>query len=1012
MYAPSATTAVPSRNVAHTVHQQYAANPVKNLHDYVGRHAIMRESDLTAHMEAQTDRSKANYPRPFVMYSPDGNRDQTTKFYLDVQNEADFWRRYCDCLHRGLLTTSMVSESLSFGEGNNGVVPFRLTFNLALPHGADWELPAAFLLKTVAVTQQLLTEMLKAPEGVTDGEETMLLCVMMERDTLSHVGNSVQCLKFILHFPFCHVNIHRTKSELVPLLCTRLNQAGVLKNVQDCLNKTCDEIIDMDAISDPYVIFGSTPDGKKTGDPLDGYRIFKPLSAEERRQIRDAQVIESTSEFEIVDESSVFNIDMHHVTRAGGFASPERAKPASYWMPLFLSTGCNIAYGAVAQFRYSYTMIDPNSDELRWIRDAGPLLFENLDDRQLRKDVNRTLYKLSETEQWFDITTRNQEDVWLKRTPQSTTPRTGVVSQILKKIDPRRVCHRSNLENIAHSLLNTCPNEATQLFNQFVQRNVAEFDNHPRSYFDDIMTSARENKNKRLTIATLLTMMRTDDRAFYELWWMHLCDYYILNSIENNMSQHQVAMAFFFLYMNRFCYAPSTNSGTWYYYAGTHWVVDTQQLQLTNEIAIGFPEKIKHFLERRRDEGIQSRETKTASFRLLLEKLGNGELQRALLAQLKGLFGIPNFNSMRDSVTTTTACNNCVLEVSGNRILAREGYPEDMITRCTGIEYQEALTRDSPECMEVETWLKRMFRHAETAYEYTKKLASILEGCNSDKKMDCHIGPANGGKSAWTELIFATLGQADSGGYVAKVPMTYFVGNRTQSSGATPEIFATIGARLATSDEAKRGQEIDAGVVKHITGGERVWTRALFGDGGLFTPQYKFFLLSNYLPPMDDDSATEQRVMVWPITGRFVLNPEPGEVPDDPADQDALGIYRADTNLKRKFPSMARGLLALMVRYFPLYKSEGVRTTDRVREETKKYWETCNPTRIFVKECLIPEPTGAIRTDVLFEMFRDHHRLTNGKEARATRPFFIEDLKRVTKANIEDDKLVGYVVKK
>ena len=133
--------------------------------------------------------------------------------------------------------------------------------------------------------------------------------------------------------------------------------------------------------------------------------------------------------------------------------------------------------------------------------------------------------------------------------------------------------------------------------------------------------------------------------------------------------------------------------------------------------------------------------------------------------------------------------------------------------------------------------------------EYTLKLiASCLAGHTSDEKFHIWTGTASNGKSKFIELISESLGE-----YAFSVPISLLTHKRSSSGTANPELARGKGKRFGYLQEPDKGDEINVGLMKEITGGDKLTARKLFGDVFEFKPQFKLVLCCNDLPKYQEN---------------------------------------------------------------------------------------------------------------------------------------------------------------
>ena len=93
------------------------------------------------------------------------------------------------------------------------------------------------------------------------------------------------------------------------------------------------------------------------------------------------------------------------------------------------------------------------------------------------------------------------------------------------------------------------------------------------------------------------------------------------------------------------------------------------------------------------------------------------------------------------------------------------------------------------------------------------------------------------------------------------------------------EVIALKGTRYAVMQEPSKGDRINEGIMKEITGGDPIQGRALFKDSQTFIPQFKLVVCTNTLFEIkSNDDGTWRRIRVVEFLSKFTENP----VDDDP----------------------------------------------------------------------------------------------------------------------------------
>ena len=103
-------------------------------------------------------------------------------------------------------------------------------------------------------------------------------------------------------------------------------------------------------------------------------------------------------------------------------------------------------------------------------------------------------------------------------------------------------------------------------------------------------------------------------------------------------------------------------------------------------------------------------------------------------------------------------------------------------------------------------------------------------------------GNGRNGKSTFLDIIMHIMGE-----YAVNIqPETIMV--KKQFGGATSDIARLKGARFVTSVEPNEGMRLDEGLLKQLTGGDRVTARKLYGNEFEFSPEFKLWMGTNHKP--------------------------------------------------------------------------------------------------------------------------------------------------------------------
>jgi len=177
-----------------------------------------------------------------------------------------------------------------------------------------------------------------------------------------------------------------------------------------------------------------------------------------------------------------------------------------------------------------------------------------------------------------------------------------------------------------------------------------------------------------------------------------------------------------------------------------------------------------------------------------------------------------------------------------------------------------------------------------------------------------------------------------------------------------------MGTRYAVMQEPSKGDKINEGIMKEITGGDPIQGRALFKDTVTFIPQFKLAVCTNTLFDIkSNDEGTWRRIRVCDFKSKFT---------EDPVDTDPHEPYQfaVDKNIGVKFEEWKHVFLSMLVEIS--YKNMGnVPECDMVMASMKEYRDGQDYLSEFVKEKVEKEEDGVIKKKELSEEFKKWYQI-------------------------------------
>jgi P4 family phage/plasmid primase-like protien len=186
------------------------------------------------------------------------------------------------------------------------------------------------------------------------------------------------------------------------------------------------------------------------------------------------------------------------------------------------------------------------------------------------------------------------------------------------------------------------------------------------------------------------------------------------------------------------------------------------------------------------------------------------------------------------------------------------------------------------------------------------------------------------------------------GEYYCILPIALLTQKRTASNNAQSELERTRGRRLAVMQEPGESEKLNIGLMKELSGGDRILCRGLFKEPIEFKPQFKMVMTCNELPEVpSDDGGTWRRIRVIEHTSKFTDNPDannPKEFPLDP-------------ELNEKIERWSDTLIAMLIAHHKSIDPKNIVEPAEVRIATESYKKNNDIIGQFITEKLVRDDT-------------------------------------------------------
>lgn len=455
-------------------------------------------------------------------------------------------------------------------------------------------------------------------------------------------------------------------------------------------------------------------------------------------------------------------------------------------------------------------------------------------------------------------------------------------------------------------------------------------------------------------------------------------DYFIQATVAT-ATEFDLATVLFNIFKDKFV-CVSIKNNCWYEYKNYRWFENDSgsslRLAISREmhqeyvLRIADSTKKLHTLDKE-DESYNSTQKRIHKMTEICTLLKTTQRKNNIMREARELFFDKDFITKLDQNPYLLCFNNYVVDFKTKT--HRKGQPDDFISKCTNIDYiPYKKSKDSKVVSEITKFVDELFPDKELRKYMWEHLASILVGTNENQTFNIYTGSGRNGKSKLVDLMSKGLGD-----YKGTVPITLITQSRTTIGSTSSEIVQLMGTRYAVMQEPSKGDKINEGIMKEITGGDPIQGRALFKDTVTFVPQFKLVVCTNTLFDIkSNDDGTWRRIRVCDFKSKFLENPYEDE--DKFPSSEYPHQYKIDKNIDERFDEWAPVLMSMLVEIS--YKQQGnVNDCKLVLASSDQYREGQDYLTEFVKEKIQKKPGEKIKKTELVETFRQWYTTNYGR---------------------------------
>lgn len=390
-------------------------------------------------------------------------------------------------------------------------------------------------------------------------------------------------------------------------------------------------------------------------------------------------------------------------------------------------------------------------------------------------------------------------------------------------------------------------------------------------------------------------------------------------------------------------------SNTWMYYDGKRWKYDdTGRMKILADKVVENMKNEKLFLA----DGVDQEDMEKYRYRHWKDSRNHNKKVN-MMKECEHL--LPVTNETFDNDFNLFNVQNGFINLIKGQLSEHER--NNYFTKISNVEYT-----DKADCPKWDEFLDDIFLGNQELVRFIQRAVGYsLSGHTSEQVLFVLYGNGRNGKSVFLDILNEVFGN-----YSTNIQPQAIMASKNNSD-ASPEIAKLDGARLVTTTEPNEGERFDEGLLKQLTGGDRVSARKLYENEFEFTPQFKLWMATNHKPYVRGRDEG-----IW---RRFIIIPFDKQIPLHEIDRDLT------KKLKRELPAIMRWC----VDGFLEWQRIGLYEPAIIKEQRDEYRVEMDSTEAFIEECCNVESSKYVKTSELFKAYdfwakeNNQYRMSNKK---------------------------------
>ena len=420
-----------------------------------------------------------------------------------------------------------------------------------------------------------------------------------------------------------------------------------------------------------------------------------------------------------------------------------------------------------------------------------------------------------------------------------------------------------------------------------------------------------KSKENGVTSRSIIYWAKENSRELYEKVKRDICEEYYIDYTIEQPTDFDLAKVLYQIFKDKYICSSITNK-TWYVFKNHRWELDKGNC-LRKAISTDMHAIYKKKLNKLSTEtmSMDLSDTRMVPLKKKINKIQNvmnmmktTSDKNNIMKESLELFYDPDFLTNMDSNRWLVCFRNGVVDLKEQ--IFRNGLPTDYITKSTNIDYEEFNENCNQEIVgEITRFMEELFPDPSLNNYMWDHLSSVLIGINQNQTFHIYHGRGSNGKSMLTDLMFMTMGE-----YAGSVPVSIITDKRPAIGGTSSEIMQLKGIRYAVMAEPKKGDKINEGIMKQLTGDSSISARSLYCETETFSIQFHLVVCTNTLFEVTShDDGTWRRIRVCDFESKFY---EPEEFKDYRGRKEYKHLFPKNKNLKenmKKWLSIFSGML-------------------------------------------------------------------------------------------------------